>query len=198
MAPDIYAGAASAGEFAFRRREDGGYTLAPGGITEHFVGADSFRHMRKFFPVLRTSARSLKLRFSPGLKDRMLPRRRWQPDQTTPFEQVRVLNPEPAHQAVDQMLTAFKSRFPAMANVRIEEAWAGMIDVMPDVGPVMDEVAPGLFTATGFSGHGFGFGPGAGRVMADMIQGRLAMHNLDRFRFARFSDGTPMRPGPGL
>jgi len=75
-----------------------------------------------------------------------------------------------------------------------------MIDVTPDVVPVMDEIAayPGLYLATGFSGHGFGIGPGAGRVMADMVMGRPAVHDLTRFKFSRFTDGSRMRPGPGL
>lgn len=47
--------------------------------------------------------------------------------------------------------------------------WAGMIDATPDVVPVIDaiESCPGLFLANGFSGHGFGIGPGAGKVIAD-------------------------------
>ena len=75
-----------------------------------------------------------------------------------------------------------------------------MIDVTPDVVPVMDETPshPGLFIATGFSGHGFGIGPGAGRVMAEMVSGGAPAHDLTRFRFSRFSDGSPIRPGPGL
>jgi glycine/D-amino acid oxidase-like deaminating enzyme len=75
-----------------------------------------------------------------------------------------------------------------------------MIDVTPDVVPVMDEISdyPGLFLATGFSGHGFGIGPGAGKVMANMVMGNSAMHNLDRFRMSRFYDGSKMSPGPGL
>ena len=46
---------------------------------------------------------------------------------------------------------------PPLAEAPFEEAWAGMIDTTPDVVPVMDEVPawPGLFVATGFSGHGF-------------------------------------------
>ena len=51
------------------------------------------------------------------------------------------------------------ARLPTIAAVGLEEAWAGMIDVTPDVVPVMDAVdsAKGLFLATGFSGHGFVF-----------------------------------------
>ena len=102
--------------------------------------------------------------------------------------------------AVERMHAGLARRVPALADIAFEEAWAGMIDVTPDVVPVMDEVSefPGFFLATGFSGHGFGIGPGAGRVMADLVQGRRVAHDVRRFRFARFSDGSRVIPGPGL
>ena len=199
-APDLYAGAAAVGEVAIRRRQDGGYTVASSGTNEHYVGADSFRHFFKFLPALAASSRYLRLRFGGDLIERMRPRRRWQEDEVTPFEETRVLNPEPSARALARMRAGLEKRLPKLAELPFEEAWAGMIDVTPDVVPVMDEVAdyPGLYLATGFSGHGFGIGPGAGRVMADMIMGKPAAHDLNRFRLARFSDGSKMRPGPGL
>ena len=48
------------------------------------------------------------------------------------------------------------------------------------------------------SGHGFGIGPGMGRVVADLVTGRPTGHDLSRFRLSRFSDGSPIRPGPSL
>jgi glycine/D-amino acid oxidase-like deaminating enzyme len=89
---------------------------------------------------------------------------------------------------------------PLMPPTSFVETWAGMIDATPDVVPVMDEVDswPGLLIATGFSGHGFGIGPGAGKVIADMITGEPARFDLSRFRFSRFSDGSRMRPGPAI
>ena len=67
---------------------------------------------------------------------------------------------------------------------------------MPDVVPVMDHVSscPVLFLATGFSGHGFGIGPGAGRVKADLVTGETPRFDLTRFRFSRFSDGSEIVP----
>ena len=61
-------------------------------------------------------------------------------------------------------------------DVKIAESWGGMIDVMPDAIPVISPVdaVPGFFIATGFSGHGFGIGPGAGRLVADMVTGDAA------------------------
>jgi glycine/D-amino acid oxidase-like deaminating enzyme len=199
-APEIYAGGAAVGEVAIRRRQDGGYTVASSGTNEHFIGADSFRHFMKFMPALASSVRFIRLRFGGNLVERMLPVRRWRDDEVSPFEQTRVLNPEPSQKALKSMRAGLRNRLPKLAELPFEEAWAGMIDVTPDVVPVMDEAAdfPGLYLATGFSGHGFGIGPGAGRVMADMIIGKTAAHDLARFRFSRFSDGSQMRPGPGL
>jgi glycine/D-amino acid oxidase-like deaminating enzyme len=58
-------------------------------------------------------------------------------------------------------------------SVGVEQSWAGMFDATPDVVPVIDQIlsCPGSFLATGFSGHGFGIGPGAGRIMADLVTG---------------------------
>ena len=74
-----------------------------------------------------------------------------------------------------------------------------MIDTLPDVLPVVDHAPiPGLILATGMSGHGFGIGPGIGRVVADMVTGGRIGHDLQRFRFARFSDGSKIEPAMGL
>ena len=75
-----------------------------------------------------------------------------------------------------------------------------MIDAPPDFVPVMDEIPEhkNFYLATGFSGHGFGIGPGAGYVMAKMVQGIDIEFDLNRFRFSRFSDGSPIIPGPAL
>ena len=199
-APDIYQGCASVGEVAIRRRQDNGYTVASSSTNEHFIGADSFRHFFKFLPALSASVKYINLRFHDDLIKRLLPVRRWRDDEITPFEQTRILNPTPSQKAITAMKKGLKKRLPQLSELPIEEAWAGMIDVTPDVVPVMDEISdcPGLFVATGFSGHGFGIGPGAGKVMANMVMGNRPAHNLDRFRFSRFTDGSKMMPGPGL
>ena len=65
---------------------------------------------------------------------------------------------------------------------------------------MIDRVAAisGLILATGMSGHGFGIGPGIGRVVADLVTGRALGHDLHRFRLARFSDGSKITLGPTL
>jgi glycine/D-amino acid oxidase-like deaminating enzyme len=201
-APAVNIGEAgvSAGGLGLRRRQDGGYTVAASNTNEHYVGADSFRNLKKFLPALQSSKGSIKLRFDDGLVNRLLSARHWSPDAPSPFESARVLNPAPSPEAVGKIRRVLAERVPKLADVALLETWAGMIDVMPDVVPVLDEVdkLPGLFVATGFSGHGFGIGPGAGRIMADLVQGHAPGHDLTRFRLSRFSDGSRMQPGPGL
>ena len=169
-------------------------------MNEHFVGADTLRYFSEFLPALRASTRFLDVRFGGDLLARLFPKRHWKDDEITPFETARVLNPEPSPDAMRHVREGIAKRLPKLADVPIVEAWAGMIDTMPDVVPVMDRVAkyPGLFLATGFSGHGFGIGPGAGRVMADMVLGKPPRHDLTRFRLARFEEKGKTEVGPGL
>lgn len=201
-APNVYAGNAGDSRFDFRRRADGGYTIASGGRHTHFLGPKSFRYLGLFVPSLRVGWQKTRIRPAAprDYPDAWATPRHWWPDDESPFERIRVLNPKPAPGAVARMRRDMDARLPALRDVEIVESWAGMIDTMPDVVPVIDEVPnhAGLFIATGFSGHGFGIGPGVGRVVADLVQGRPPGHDLARFRFSRFTDGSPIDLGPAL
>ena len=83
------------------------------------------------------------------------------------------------------------SRSSAMSS--IAESWGGMIDVMPDAIPVISPVdkVPGFFIATGFSGHGFGIGPGR-RAAGRRHGGRRRRPSSTRRRSA--CRGSPTAP----
>ena len=87
-----------------------------------------------------------------------------------------------------------KQVFPVFNQARVVQHWAGMIDVTPDAVPVISEVdaIPGLVIATGFSGHGFGIGPAAGRLAAEIATKRTPIVDPTPFRYSRFTDGTPI------
>jgi glycine/D-amino acid oxidase-like deaminating enzyme len=157
------------------------------------------------------------MRFAPQLiKDplgtRLLPKapagfpdawgtaRRWAGDQVSPFEKLRVLDPKPNASKVTKLARDFSATFPSVGETPIKQAWAGMIDTMPDVVPVVDTCAaiPGLTICTGMCGHGFGIGPAMGRISARLATGRDAGHDLSRFRMSRFSDGYKLTLGPNL
>ena len=183
-----------------RRRADRGYTVATGDLVEHYVGPRSFQHLSKFRSLIRGSARDLRLSIGPprGFPGSWGAKRRWTADETTPFEETRVLNPPPSKTALRRIAARLPVQAPRLAEAGMAEFWGGMIDVTPDAVPYLCETPSprGLFIGTGMSGHGFGIGPGAGRVLADLVQGRPHGHDLSRFRFERFSDGSPVVPGP--
>jgi glycine/D-amino acid oxidase-like deaminating enzyme len=96
-------------------------------------------------------------------------------------------------------MASLRRCFPAFAGAMIAERWAGVIDATPDAVPVMDAVPkfPGLFLATGFSGHGFGIGPGAGKLVAELVTGQTPCVDPAPFTYKRFIDGSKLRPMTG-
>lgn len=199
--PDIWQGAATDPDFAFRRRADGGYTLAPGTGHDFWIGPAAFRHLHAYLPMIRRDLSQTRLQaFAPaGYPDNWRTPRRWRADRPTPFEAMRVLNPPPNPRRLKKLQQDFAAAFPQIGVPKLRAAWAGMIDTMPDQVPVLDESAiPGLFIATGLSGHGFGIGPGVGHVMSRLMQNRDPVHDLSRFRYARFTDGSPVTLGPEI
>ncbi|HSG54401.1 MAG TPA: FAD-binding oxidoreductase, partial [Paracoccaceae bacterium] len=199
---EVTAGAAADSRIAFRRRQDGGYTLAPGGFHELMLGPDTLRHFNSFIKkFLRQPLGTRLLPKAPGCyPDGWGTPRRWQGDEISPFERMRVLNPAPHQKTLRRLTKDFARMFPAAGRVELHSAWAGMIDVLPDIVPVVDRVAalPGLVVATGMCGHGFGIGPAFGRITATLVTGGAPGHDITRFRMARFSDGTKLTPGPAL
>ena len=195
-APEVTKGALADGHMSLRRRQDGGYTLANTSVTQYDIVPDSFRHLRLFLPAIKMTKRALKLRLGRRFTEELRLARRWGLDETSPFELVRVLDPAPNEKLLTQALASAEARFPSLRGVKLSETWAGMIDVTPDVIPVIGpvEALPGYYIAAGFSGHGFGLGPGAGMLMAQMVAGETPAVDMSPFRFGRFSDGTKMTP----
>lgn len=189
-------------KLAFRPREDGGYTLAPAAFSELFIGPDAFRALRRYLPLAVSGEFDVRLRtMAPaGYPDAWGTPRRWDDDAQSPFERMRILSPEPNAAKVAESRARFARHFPQMGAAPLQAAWAGMIDVMPDVVPVVDDVEalPGLTLVTGMCGHGFGIGPAFGRIAADMARGRDPGHDLHRFRLSRFSDGSKLVTGPNI
>ncbi len=200
--PQVLATAAVDDRFAMRPRSDGGYTLAPANFGELFSGPDAVRHMRHYLPLALNGDFNIRLRGPAprGYPDGLRTARWWAADEVTPFERMRVLDPAPNLKKIADIKRRFMQAYPAVGEVRTLAAWAGMIDVLPDVVPVVDHVPalPGLIVATGMCGHGFGIGPAFGRILADMARDRATGHDLSRFAMSRFSDGSKLRPGPNL
>jgi glycine/D-amino acid oxidase-like deaminating enzyme len=189
---------ASGGLFGFRKRMDGGYTVATLGVRTIDLVPDNFRLFRAYLPAARLHWKKLRFRLGRRWVEEWRLPRRWALDQASPFEAVRVLDPEPDPFVLDRARGAIGAALPLFRGMRVAESWGGMIDVMPDAIPVISPVAalPGLVVATGFSGHGFGIGPAAGRLAADLVTGGPPLVDPAPFRLSRFTDGSNPRPHP--
>jgi glycine/D-amino acid oxidase-like deaminating enzyme len=55
---------------------------------------------------------------------------------------------------------------------------------------------PGFFIATGFTGHGFGISPGAGKLMAQLVTGKPPVVDPAPFRYSRFAERPRSWPSP--
>lgn len=199
-APKLLEGQAWSDAVAIRRRADGGYTVAHGHSSVHPLVPSSFREMFKFLPAFRASPGSIRFTLGGDFLRALATPSRWALDETSPFERERVLDPPPAARELREMRAALDARLPEIAGAPFVETWAGMIEASPDVLPIIAPIdAIGdFYVASGFSGHGFGIGPGAGRLIANMVRGAADPETLRRFRLDRFFDGSPIVPGPAI
>ncbi len=183
-----------------RRREDGGYTVAHGSVLEHPVTPASFRWFRKFLPALMHEFKIVRLDFGREFVDQWRMPKTWNLDDVSPFEERRVLDPAPTPRVLRGIRRNLDTLFPALADTPIVESWGGMIESSPDIVPVIDEAKrlPGFYVATGFSGHGFGIGPGAGKAIANLVTGNETGLDMHQFRLGRFFDGTPVNLTSGI
>jgi sarcosine oxidase subunit beta len=92
------------------------------------------------------------------------------------------------------LLSALVSRWPALESARVRSGWAGLREMTPDdhalVGPIAS--APGLWAATGFSGHGFMQAPAVGRAVAQVLLTGQSDVDLSPLRADRFATGHPI------
>ncbi|KZL21021.1 4-methylaminobutanoate oxidase (formaldehyde-forming) [Pseudovibrio axinellae] len=188
--PDVFPAIASDNTFALRRRQDGGYTIALKNNQTHHIGPDSFKFLRQWLPNMVENMKGTHIKpWAPNhYPDQWTQKRRWNGEEISPFEKMRVLNSKPNQRELVALADAFTDRFPQLKGTKLKNAWGGMIDAMPDFMPVIDKAPQQekLHIVTGFSGHGFGIGPSVGRLMADVLTGQPSGHDLSSFAFGRF------------
>ncbi|KKB12292.1 hypothetical protein VE25_08575 [Devosia geojensis] len=103
-----------------------------------------------------------------------------------PWPQVR-----PRASSVLELIERYSALVPALADVKLDRLWCGLIDQTVDALPVLDVLpeAGGVVLATGFSGHGFCLGPVTGQILADLAEGKAPALPIAPFRMSRFADG---------
>ncbi|MBU6420238.1 MAG: FAD-binding oxidoreductase [Proteobacteria bacterium] len=179
---------ASARHYAFRKRLDGGYTIANGWISSPEITPDVFRLFFKFLPEFLSERDYLRPHVSGQFLQEWRQERDYLSGGNAPFTQERILDPAPQIRGLRQAMRHLARDVPVFADAKVAQSWAGFIDGTPDAIPVISEVKSqkGFYIATGFSGHGFGIGPGAGRLMAEIVAGETPVVDPSAFRMERF------------
>src|SRR6185503_18072755 len=80
---------------------------------------------------------------------------------------------------------------PAVNAARVRRTFAGVIDLLPVIGRI-----PGYgnaFVSTGFSGHGYMYGPGACRAMAELVVDGRTTIDLYSYNAKRLTEKLSMR-----
>jgi glycine/D-amino acid oxidase-like deaminating enzyme len=171
------------------RRGDGGYLLSVSGRARVDLTPQLLRFSPQFLPMFARRWRSLSPGGLEGLRAGHESLSRWRLDQPTPMERMRVLDPAPDRATVRLTHERALALVPALKERTVTASWAGFVDSTPDGVPGIGEVTglPGLVLAAGFSGHGFGIGPGAGHLIADIVSGAAPIvdprpYHPDRFQ----------------
>lgn len=191
-APEVFAGGVGSPLFSFRRRRDGGYTIGLRGRGRVELSPMGIREANHFLPLFFQRHGGLTLRAGRSFFDGPFAWRRWRLDQASPFEASRSYDPPPEPKIVADGLAAMRAAYPVLRDIEVAESWGGLIDATPDMVPCIGAIPgqPGVFLASGFSGHGMALGPGAGWLTAQLLAGERPDEEIARFRPTRFAEGA--------
>ncbi len=183
-------GAMYADGVSLTRRTDGRYALAISGRARVDPTPGFLRFAPQFIPMFAKRWRNLMPGDLQAWRSGHETLQRWRLDAPTPMERTRVLDPRPDMPTVHQTQRRVVELVPDLAGSRITDAWAGYVVSTPDGVPGIGEVPglPGFVLAAGFSGHGFGIGPGAGHLIADIVTGAAPIEDPTPYHPSRFSD----------
>ena len=185
-------------ELAFRQRRDGTLNIVDGTFIDYDVVPAALRWWRDFLPMWKVFGSFVRFGVGAPLLRGLLGSIPGTPEHDRPFRATRVLNPPPKPERIVNALSGLRRVFPDLTDASVTRSWAGYIDMMPDMIPVLGtvDVPSGLVLATGFSGHGFMLGPIAGRLTSEVVLRGEASLDIAPFRLNRFADGTSSGPRP--
>jgi glycine/D-amino acid oxidase-like deaminating enzyme len=178
---------------AVTRRGDGGiHTLAISGRGRVDPTPQLIRFSMQFMPMFARRWRNLAPGGLEGIRSGHEALSRWRLDRPTPMERMRVLDPAVDSKQVKLTYERAVKLIPELKDSPITAAWSGYVDSTPDGVPGIGEIprVPGFVLAAGFSGHGFGIGPGAGHMIADIVSGHAPIVDPRPYHPGRFVDSS--------
>ncbi|CAD7959797.1 unnamed protein product [Amoebophrya sp. A120] len=185
------------------------FTFADGGAAEeHDFGLESVLYGWRFLPHLKDFYSQTNLKFRP---------------ESFPSPRIDKC-PDANEKRLEKAVAKYRNMFGVLHGstsgaqtppvIEMSKSWAGWIDITPDMIPVIDYVptkedyrkntTSNIVISSGYSGHGLGLAPAAGRLTADLVVASLMptgtpdeMESLNvekvkeeayPFRFSRFQE----------
>ncbi len=185
--PDAFYG----DSMSITRRGDGAHALAYSGRAKVDPTMQFLKYQKQFLPMFKERWKKVSPGGLQGLRAGHETLARWRLDRPTPMEARRILDPVPDAKTIRITVERVSRLIPAVASAPVVASWAGYVDSTPDGVPVIGEIpsVPGLILAAGFSGHGFGIGPGASHLVADIATGQEPIVDPRPYRLSRFDPG---------
>jgi glycine/D-amino acid oxidase-like deaminating enzyme len=177
------------------RRGHSGHLLSISGRARIDLTPQKIRFAKDFVPMFFKRRKNLALGGWEGMRGSHETLGKWALDKVTPMERMRILEPKPDATALQLTHDRAIDMVPTLRERTVTARFAGFIDSTPDSVPGIGEFAalPGLVLAAGFSGHGFGIGPGAGHLIADMVSGATPIVDPASYHPSRFDSSQRIR-----
>ena len=174
------------------RRGNDGHTLAISGRGRVDPTPQLLRFSMQFLPMFLRRWRNIAPGGIEGVRSGHESMSRWPLDRPTPMERMRILDPAVDTKQIQLTYERAVKLVPELAGCPISASWSGYVDSTPDGVPGIGEIPGirGFVLAAGFSGHGFGIGPGAGHLVADIVTGAAPIVDPRPYHPSRFADST--------
>ena len=99
----------------------------------------------------------------------------------------------PAHLG-EAMRRDMLKTFPQLEDVKVDYAWGGLVDITMNRAPHFGRVAPTVYFAQGFSGHGLNVTALVGKLIAEAIGTQAERFDLfGKIRHRNFPGGRRLR-----
>jgi tyramine oxidase subunit A len=160
----------------------------------HDLSLRDFRDIRLWGAALWQNRKDVSFRLSPKMLTAELAAA-WAGVREGDARVPQGLNPSSSPRDRRRQLEALGQLVPAVRGSRILRTFAGIIDLVPDLQPVIGAI-PGTdngYVSTGFSGHGYMYGPGACQALARLIVENDPGMDLEPYRPERLEGMLSMR-----
>ena len=190
--PDYKAPLVWSPRVSFRPTADGNILLGAGSAlkADHDIDLTSLSDLKYFLPGLSQFRRQISFHVGSQLLNDVLSYVPGTVQNKKFFSTTVGVEPEVNWNTIRRMRRGFFEHMPHLSGLRFVKTWAGLIDITPDILPVLGEAptVKGLMLATGFSGHGFALGPITGKLMSELILDGTPSLSLYDFRLTRFAE----------